>query len=389
MKRTGRALAVVVLAALLASRAAAADAPSPLAGADAKARLAIAQEMEKKDPAGLAKALLALGGSKAKDADRDFLEQYAMGQRNRLLRMCALDALAHLDRKAAAEWFRTRADGKEELPTVMAIESLGYLGTKDDVATAIELIKSPNELIAVAATNTAARLAASKDLDAIAENGLSHTSDHVTDHAAWTVQDILKKPKLAVAYFEKFGFKKTDPKAVRASSTVAMLQDKLAEPHDWGDSLAPVADLVQKAPPALDIKTATEDYKRNAQKALDWLKQNMPAAELLVRASAKRIDIPGKVPGDFVDVNEDVICIPLDRGDWNPQRLAFHIFWMGTILWQKRTGEPFKAHRGWEPALFDVYDLCVIARLYDAGPGGYSRSNFMKDQIAKHPWGSQ
>ena len=30
----------------------------------------------------------------------------------------------------------------------------------------------------------------------------------------------------------------------------------------------------------------------------------------------------------------------------------------------------------------------TIARLYDAGRG-LSRANFMKDQVAKHPWGSQ
>jgi hypothetical protein len=389
VKRTGRALAVLFVAAALANRASAADAPSPLAGADAKARLALAADLKKKDPAGLAKALLALGTSKTKDADRDFLEQYVMAERDRLPRMCALDALAHLDRKAAAEWFKGKADGKEELPTVVALESLGYLGGKDDAATAVELIKSPNELVAVAAANAASRLGSSKDLDAIAENGLSHASDHVSDHAAWTVQDILKKPKPAIEFFEKYAGKKGDAKAVRAGSTVAMLQDKLAEPHVWGDSLAPVADLVAKAPPAIDIKSTNEDYKKNVQKGLDWLKQNMPAAELLVRAAAKRIDVPGKVPGDWVDVNEEVVDVPLDHGDWNPQRMAYHLFWMATVLWEKRTGEPCKAHRGWEPALFDVYDLCVIARLYDAGPGGYSRANFVKDQVAKHPWGSQ
>jgi hypothetical protein len=387
--RACRSAAVLLVLSLAAGRASAADPPSPLAGADAKARIALAQELKKKDPAALAKALLALGASKAKDADRDFLTQYAMQERDRIPRMCALDALSRLDKKAAAEWFKGKADGKEELPSVVALEALGLLGTKDDAAAAIELIKCPNELVAIAATNAAARLAASKDLEAIAENGLAHASDHVTDHAAWAVQDILKKSKLAVAYFEKFAGKKGDPKSVRASSTVAMLQDKLADPHDWGNSLEPVADLLAKVPATIEIKSVNEDYKKNVEKALDWLKQNMPAAEYLVRVSAKRIDIPGKVPGDFVDLTDDAVDIPLERGAWNPQRLAFHIYWMATILWQKRCGDPVKSHRGWEPALFDVYDLCVIARLYDAGPGGYSRANFMKDQVQKHPWGSQ
>lgn len=383
------AAAAALLAALLAVSADAGDPPpSPLAGADANARIALARELKKKDAGALAKALSSLGASKTKDADRDFLVQYAFQENERGLRLVALEAASRLDRKAAAEWFKTRADGKEELPTVVCVESLGYLGTKDDVAPLLELIKSPNELIAVAAANAAARLGTSKDLQAIGENGLGHASDHVTDHTAWAVQDILKKPKLAVGWYEKYT-KKGDPRSVRASATVAMIEDNLAEPHDWGDSLKLAKETLLAAPAAIEIKTSNEEYKKNALAALDWLKKNLPGGELLVRASAKRIDIPGKQPDGFVDVNEEVVQVPLTWATQPPHKLAYHIFQMGTVLWQKRVGEPFKSHRGWEPAIFDAYDLCAIARLYDAGPGGLSRSNFMKDMVAKHPWGSQ
>jgi hypothetical protein len=362
--------------------------PSPLAGADAKARIALAQELKKKDAAALAKALSALGASKTKEPDRDFLAQYALQENERGLRLVALEAASRLDRKATADWFRARADGKEEFPTVISLESLGYVGTKDDVAPVLELIKSPNELIAVAAANAAARLGASKDLAAIAENGLAHASDHVTDHTAWAVQDILKKPKLAIGWYEKYT-KKSDPRSVRASATIAMLEDNLAEPHDFGDALKLAKETLLAAPAAIEIKTANDEYRKNALAALDWLKKSLPGGELLVRAAAKRIDIPGKVPDGFVDVSEDVIQVPLTWAIQPPHKLAYHIFQMGTVLWQKRVGEPFKSHRGWEPAIFDAYDLCAIARLYDAGPGGLSRSNFMKDMVAKHPWGSQ
>lgn len=389
MKPLALALAAGLVAALLAGPASAGDPPpSPLAGKDAATRIAIAQELKKKDVLELAKALSALGASKVKDADRDFLVQYVLQERDRALRLLAIEALSRLDRKGAADWFKARIDVKEELPTVISVESLGYLGTKDDVAPVLELIKSPNELIAVAATNTAARLGTSKDVDVIADYGLAHASDHVTDHAAWAVQDIKKKQKLAVDVFAKVASKKSDPRSVRASATVAMLEDNLAEPHEWSDSLKAAKDAVFAAPAAVEIETKNAEYKTNALAALDWLKKNMPGAELLVRSAAKRIDMPGKQPDGFVDLSEDVIQVPATFSILPPHKLAFHFLEMGTVLWQKRVGEPAKAHRGWEPALFDAFDLCVIARLYDAGRG-LSRSNFMKDQVAKHPWGSQ
>src|SRR5262249_41904359 len=115
-----------------------------------------------------------------------------------------------------------------------------------------------------------------------------------------------------------------------------------------------------------------------------------PGAELLVRAVAKRVDIPGqKRPDDWVDLDQSTIQIPLNRADWKPNQLALHFIWTATVLWEKRVGEPCKGHRGWLEPIFDSYDLCVVARIYDAGPGGLSRTNFVKDQMDKHPWGSQ
>lgn len=395
MRRTFAAplLVALVCAALPPRRAdsgdGAAAAASPLAGADADARIALAAELEKKDVAALAKALHELGASKSKDADREFLIRYAMQERDRAPRLMALEALSRLDKKGAAEWFKTRADGKELVSTTVALEALGYLGTKDDAAVAIELMKNPDELIAVAAASCAARLATAKDVEAIAENGLSHASDHVTDHAAWAVQDLVKKPKLAVEVFEKYAAKKSDPRAVRAASTVVALTDKRAPPHVWGDSLKLAADLVLKAPAAVEIKTKDAGWKANAEAAVDWLKKNMPGAELMLRAAASRIEVPGvKHPDDWVDLDDAAVLIPIDRATWKPHQLALHLFWASTVAWEKRVGEPCKGHRGWDVPIFDSFDLCAIAKLYSAGPGGLPRSTFVKDQIDKHPWGA-
>jgi hypothetical protein len=389
-----RAAALVLAATLGAGTAAAGDPPAPpppsLAGPDAAARVATAQKLAASDPAGLARALAALGASKSKDpADRDFLVQYALGERARGLRLMALEAVSHVDRKGAAEWFRAKADGKDSLATVVALEALGLLGTKDDVPAALELVKNTDDRIAVAATNVVARLGGTKDDDALVQAALAHPSDDVPDHCCWALQDLLKKTKLVIALFEKFASKKNDPHAVRATSLLAMLQDKPAEPHVWGDTLPLARELMLAAPAAIEIKCGNKEFKANVQAGLDWLKKNMPPAEHFVRAAARRIDVPGKQPQDHVDFDQDAICIPLDRSGWKPPQMAFHLYWMATLVWEKRVGEPFRGHRGWETALYDVYDLCVVARLYDAGPGGQSRANFMKDQIEKKPWGSQ
>jgi hypothetical protein len=389
-----RAAALVLAASLGAGSATAGDPPPPpppsLDGADAAARVAVAQKLARSDPAGLARALAAIGAAKTKEpTDRDFLVQYAVAERSRCLRLAALEAVSHVDKKGAADWFRTKADGKDSIATVVSLEALGHLGTKDDVPFALELIKSTDEQIAIAASNVVARLGTSKDDDTLAQAGLAHPSEHVTDHCAWGVQDLLKKPKLAMAFFEKIASKKSDPHAARAASTLAMLQGKAADPQEWGDSLTRAKELLAAAPATLAVNTKNKEFEQSVRAGMDWLKQNMPAAELFVRAAAKGVDVPGKKPQDHVDLEAETVCVPMDRTAWPPPKMAFHLYWMATVLWEKRVGEPFKGHRGWETALYDVYDLCAIARLYDAGPGGLSRANFMKDQVEKRPWGSQ
>ena len=387
-----RAAALVLALSLGAGTATAGDPPPPppsLAGADAAARVAVAQKLAKSDPAGLARALAAIGAAKTKEpTDRDFLVQYAVSERSRALRLAAIEAVSHVDRKGASDWFRTKADGKDSLATVVSLEAIGLLGTKDDVPFALDLVKSTDEQVAIAAANVVARLGSSKDDDALAQAGLAHPSEHVTDHCAWGVQDLLKKPKLAIALFEKLSSKKSDPHFARASSTLAMLQDKHADPQVWGDTLTAARDLMLAAPPALEIKCGNKEFTANVQAGMEWLKKNMPAAEYFVRAAARRVDVPGKQKEDWVDLEADAICIPLDRTGWRPHLMAFHLYWTATLLWEKRVGEPCKGHRGWETAIYDVYDLCVIARLYDVGPGGISRANFIKDQVEKKPWGS-
>jgi hypothetical protein len=91
----------------------------------------------------------------------------------------------------------------------------------------------------------------------------------------------------------------------------------------------------------------------------------------------------------MLDLQGNAVQVPLTWAVQPPHKIAYHLFGMSTVLWNARIDEPAKGHRGWETAIYDSYDLCAVARLYDAGPGGLSRPKFVADMIDKHPWGSQ
>lgn len=363
--------------------------PNPLRGADVAAALAKAADLEAKEFPTLVKALADLASDrKDRGNDLEFAVEYAVRETDRSLRLLALDAARKIDRKGAAERLRKKLAEKDPLRIVLAAECLGHVGSADDVPALVEAAKSPSELIAVAAHSSLARVASGKDVDAIIEAGLGHANAHVTDHAAWAVQDILKKPKAAIAKFEKLAAKK-DATGIRAAATVALLEDKLAAPHAWGDSLAKAREALLAAPPAatVPVKGAAADSVKNVEAALAWLREKMPAQDLLFRAAVKQVNVPGPSGETRPDTATDHLDVSLLDASQEPRKCAYLLLRAAVVLFQKRIGEPFLGHRGWEPGIFDSYDLCVVARLYDAGPGGLSRERFVGDRLDQRPWG--
>lgn len=371
---------------LAVSRVRAGDADSPLAGVDSSQRIATAAKLKKADAGALAKALDALGAGEANDADLDFLELYTLQERDRALRLVALRSLSRLDRKTAAAWFKAKATNKDEkdlVTLVVSIEAVGLLGSNEDVPAVLELIKSEDEFVSIQATNAAARLCTEKDVDALIESGLADNTahaQHIADHAAWAVQDILGRPELAIALFEKVSGKKGDPNSGKAAKVVAMLKDGLDKRFSWRPTIVTLAlarNLVLSAPSSIEVKADDDDHKNACLAALAWLKDHMPGAELLVRAAANRIEV-GDVDLRASNPNQECIKISLGNAGEPPHKMAFRLFTEATLLWQKRVGEPFTYHRGEEPMRFDAYDLCAIARLYDCAPGGISRQLFVQ-----------
>jgi hypothetical protein len=389
-----------LIAALVASLAVAAVPPeparagdppvaNPLRGGDVRAQVDRAAEMKSKDPRALGAALTALGdpGPQRTPADLEFLAEYCTRESSRALRTLATESAVRIDAAAAAQAFLKRAkEEKDAVRVALALEGLGHAGTKNDVPATLEFLKHPSELVAAAAADVLARLGQQKDVDEIVDLGLVHPSSHVTDHTAWAVQDIVKSPKTAAGIYRKIAGKKGDARAVRADATAALLEDKMAEAQKWTPVFETARKALLAAPATVPVK-GQPDYVPKVQAALDWMKERMPAEHWLLCAAVKVVNAPG--PKDETRPNFDDMAIDVRLLDsaLPPNKVAYHLQRLSVVLWRKKLGEPWKGHRGWEPAIFDSYDLCVIGKLYDAGPGGLSRERFVSQILSGKPWG--
>lgn len=388
-------LAALLLAGAPARSAAAEDKPgaqqNPLAATkDILKRLEAAAALEKKDPALHLKSILALASSADPANDAEFLVEYAIRETDRSFRLAALWAARKADPKGVAEFVRKRAVATEKDTTKLslAVDALGLLGGGEpDVKRLLELGAHPSELVATAAMRGLARIGQASDADEIMDVSLTHPSIGVSDQGAWAVQDLLKKTKVAIERYEKLGKSKSDPRAARAASTAAILKDGGIEPQKWsGTMLDEAVALLQKAPDTIEVVAISPENKAKGQAALDWMRDNMPGAWLLMRASVKRINVPGKDAESWVDTEKDELCMPLSFAQHGPHKVAFNLYRMSVILWQKRLGEPHRLARGWQPAIFDIYDLCVAAKLDSCGPSGVQREAYVRTALEKAPW---
>jgi hypothetical protein len=375
--------------------AAAKDAPrtaEAIAGASAQERLDKATALEKENVDELVKAFAALGDRKVKrgddvSPDLELLSEYVVSQRSRALRTMALDAGARLDQEAFAAQIRAKADGEDRLRSALAAEALGMVGGKEDVPRLLELARSPSISIAVRACRAVARIGSKRDAEALMEIALDHEDPEVGDHAAWAAQDILKTQKAMLGKMKKLVGKDAGaPRALRYSSLEAMLADHL-EPFKWKASLEPARELLLEAATEITINCRDPKRRKRVEDTLAWIKENLPGSHLLVRAAIIGIDVPATPPDAHIDITKHTVGIPLSYTVQTPKQLAYHVVRAATVIYEKRIGHPFRAHRGWENAVFDSYDVCALAGLYNAGKGGINRDQFLVEILSKRPWG--
>ncbi len=360
---------------------------APAAPSDVATRIADARALEKSDVGALLTQFRELARAKPAaeelPAHLDFLAEYVVTEPARALRLAALHAGAHLDAKGLAQRLVQRADGEDTARTCYAIEGLGYVGAGTDVPRLLELGRSPSTAIGVEAVEAVARLGGKKDVDALIEIALDHTSPEVADHAAWAAQDLVGKQKALLPKLKKAAGK---TRAARAGSIEAMLMDN-KDAFTWRPNLDEAVELLAAAPATIEVRAADPAYEKLVRDSMQWLAENLPATELLVRAAAVRFEMPANPPDAHVDTQNLVVGIPLNYASQPPSKLAYHLARAGTVLFAKRIGEPFERHRGWENAIADSFDVCVAAKLYDAHTGAISREKFVSERLAQRPWG--
>jgi hypothetical protein len=364
-----------------------APAANPLRGTDVKALLDKAAEMKAKDVRALGQALTALGDPvPQRAAELEFLVEYGIRESSRPLRLLAFESAQRVDPAGAAAAFAKKAAEKDAVRAALALEALAVVGTKEQVPAVLDLMKSPSEMVAVAAADAMARIGTTKELDQIIDLGLTHPEAHVSDHAAWAAQDILKVQKTALERFQKIAGKKSDPRSIRADATAALLADKSADPHKWTSPFEAARKALLAAPASPPVN-GKGDNAASVQKMVDWLKEKLPAEHWLLCAAVTKLNVPGPKDETAPDFDDSSIGVKLSDSILPPNKLAYIVYRQAVVLFRKKIGEPFKSHRGWEPAIFDSYDLCVAGRMYDAGPGGLTRERFLSQILSTRPWG--
>ena len=360
----------------------------PLRGSDLKAVIDRAEELRTKDVRAFGKLLISLGDpAPQRGVDLDFLVEYSVREPSRALRMLAIEAADRIDAAGAATAFLKKAtEEKNPYRVVLALEAVGLVGGKQHVTAVLPLMKSPSEMIACAAADTIARIGTNKDADAVIDAGLTHPESHVSDHAAWAVQDLLKSQKTALERFQKIASKKSDPRNIRAEATAALIADKAADPHKWVSPFEAARKALLAAPDDVVVKGQGKNAE-DVKAAIDWIKEKLPADHWLFCAAVKQVNVPGAAEETRPNVDDLTLDVRLADSVLPPNKIAYLIQRQAVVLWRKKIGEPSKGHRGWEPGIIDSYDLCVVARLYDAGPGGLSRERFVTQILGGRPWG--
>lgn len=362
--------------------------PHPLRGAALEAVVQKAAEMRGKDVRAFGAALTSLGDPAAeRGVDLEFLVEWSLRETGRALRVLAVEAAQRVDAPGAAAAYLERArKEKDAVRAALAVEALGWVGTKEHVAPLLELMsKHGSEMVTTAAAEALARLGTSRDVDEIVDAGLTHKNSHVTDHTAWAVQDIVQKQKAAVAIYDKIASRKSDPRAIRAAATLALIQDKAADAHKWTSPFAEARKALAAAPADVVVQGNAE-YVPKIEAAMKWYKERLPAEYWLLCAAVKRIAVPGEKNETRPNAEMMELEVSLADAVIPANKIAYLVGRQSVVLWRKRIGEPYKGHRGWEPAVFDSYDICVHAKLYDAGPA-LSRERFVAQILSQRPWG--
>lgn len=381
------ALASCFALVLCAPWARAEDAPA----LDAKSTpdlLAQAEKLGAEDPRALARALSEFGsGDKETLADEvTFLVEYLVREPVRALRYVAVDRIAALDAEIAATRLTELADGADRDRTIFALEALSRLDEDDGIEQILPHVASRDLLIASHAVLAYGRLAGKKGAEELFMAALGSGSERVVDRAAWLVNDDVKKTAGVVSKLQKAAKKMGEKDSLAVKAAAVRLEDATIPPHKWPKKLGKATELVLAAPETVTLETRSQTYTDLLEKTLEYIKTELPGHHLMLCAGSKKIVMPSTEAARYVDFETDAIEVPASYAGQTPQQLSYHLVRSAAVLFLKNVGEPHRGERGWEPAIVDTYDVCVVAGLYDAGPGGLNRTRFVESILGKRPW---
>ncbi|MCU0725859.1 MAG: HEAT repeat domain-containing protein [Planctomycetes bacterium] len=348
-------LTVLILA--LSVSAATADELSELkqtfvSGTDAKDRLAAGMDLALKNPDAFAKAVDEVLKAKL-PADAELFARIAVKLKVRHLRLLLVWAASQYGPEASLAAFLDRIDNDYPMESVRAIEGLGFLRNHGALSRLMDLLRSPNELIAVQAARAIGRVGSKGDAGLVLDAAIAVDNGHARVHLVWALQDLTGGKGTAQKMLAKY-MGKQGTQGFRAKEAMAILEDGIAPPEDYKVKLETIRTFFgKKDSPKLPPIDGPKDETEKVKKALAELAKKSPAWYHLVCATLSQIKVSGAP--DILDHKAGILHLRfLDVSKWDRSELfEYYIVRYATILFLGKMGDPLDKHRGWEEGMME------------------------------------
>lgn len=319
-----------------------------------------------------------------KEGDERILATVAVKLKVRHLRLLLAWA-ADQWKDLAVPAFLARVDNDYPLETMRAIEAIGFVGAGDGAAMTrlYELLRNPDELIAVEAARAIARVGTKRDAAEVAKNTVEVDNSHVRVHLAWAVQDLVGGRSGALKMFARYAGR-NDTIGYRGKEAMAIIDDDLAPPEKYKVKLETIRSFFNPRggtkPPPVD---APKEEKERIEKALQEIYRKSPAWYHMICSSVKRIKVTGEP--EFFDFPNSVLNLKFaELIKWDRSELIeYYLVRYACILFLARMGDPQTGHRGWEEGFIEdwLYAMEHTMIALDEDLRAY-----VKERLKASPW---
>jgi hypothetical protein len=381
-----RSLCLAVLFVTFAAATAAADDVSELkqsfvTGTDAKVRQAAGTDLALKNPDAFAAAVDEILKAKL-PADAELFARIAVKLKVRHLRLLLAWAASQSGPEASLAAFLDRIDNDYPMESLRAIEALGFLRNHGAFQRLMDLLRSPNELIAVQAARALGRVGARGDASALADAAIAVDNGHARVHLVWALQDLAGGKAAAQKMVMKYS--KPGTQGFRAKEAIAILEDAIAGPEDYKVKLETIRTFFgKKGSPKLPPIDGPKEEVEKVKKALAELAKKSPGWYHLVCNGVGQIKVSGAP--EILDHKAGILNLRfLDVSKWDRSELfEYYIVRYSTIMFLGKMGDPCDKHRGWEEGMLDGWQYAMdhTQIALDEDPIA-----FLKEALKNAPW---